>query len=157
MALIALTIAAGVRDFPLSRFIQTARSNVGWDLKVVCTSLQALRFGHNPYLESRPFPLPTPVIHSYLFKPLCTFGDTPVVYGITFTLIALASGVMLWRMIPAFAFDRIAVLVAILFSFDAFSWELMTGNAAIIDCRLPPRLFYCSRNADIIGPASSSV
>jgi hypothetical protein len=137
LALIVLTIAAGVRDFPqLNDFVESSRHRIGWDLEVICTSLQALSSGHNPYLESSPFPLPYAILHLYLFKPVCALGTATVVYGIIFTLIAIGSGIMLWRMVPAFAFDRIAVLAAILFSFDAFRWDLLTGNAAIIELPL---------------------
>jgi hypothetical protein len=112
------------------------RTEIGWDLEVVCSSLQALGIGHDPYLESKPLSLPYGILHVYLFQPLCAVTSDLVGYPVVFTLIALASGVVLWRIVPATAFDRIAVLIAIFTSFESFKWLLKTGNVAIIELPL---------------------
>jgi Glycosyltransferase family 87 len=111
-------------------------SDIGRDLEVVCTSLQALSIGHDPYLESKPKPLPYPVLHVYLWEPLCAVNSNPIIYLIVFMLIAAVSAIMLWRIVPPFAFDRIVVFVAIFLGFDSFKWQLASGNAAIIELPL---------------------
>jgi hypothetical protein len=137
LALIAVTAAAGSRILPqLNYFLRGNRTPIGWDLKVVCSSLQALSAGNDPYLANTLFPLPYSVLHVYLLKPLCAITIYPFVYGIVFALMALASGIALWRMVPPSPLDRIAVLAAILFGFNTFHWQLMTGNPAVIELPL---------------------
>jgi hypothetical protein len=136
LILIVVTGAAGIRDLPKFDYFFRVDRHLGWDLDVVCSSLHALSGGQDPYLESKPLPLPYPVIHVYLWKPLCAVSVSPLVYGIVFTLIAAASAILLWRIVPPMAFDRIAVLAAIFLSFNAFRWQLESGNAAIVELPL---------------------
>jgi hypothetical protein len=109
----------------------------GWDLDGVCSGLQALNAGHDPYLESKPWPMTYALIHAYLFKPLCAVeAGNPVVYAILYVLIAAACAIMLWRLVPPTALDRIAVFGAIFLSFDAFKFVLITGNVVILELPL---------------------
>ena len=110
---------------------------IGWDLEVVCSSLRALSAGHDPYLAAKPTPLPYPVLHVYLWAPLCAFGNAPIIpYVILFSLIALVSAVLLCQIVPNSLFDRTIVFVAILLSFDFFQWQIRTGNIAVMELPL---------------------
>jgi len=110
-----------------------------WDFQAVCTALDALRSGLDPYrayLSAHGLPVTYPVLHIYILAPLCALSGEPVVYVMVIAGIALASGVALWRLVPATPWDRIAVLVAIFAGFKAFDWELTTGNVAILELPL---------------------
>ena len=137
VVLIAVTAAAGTRILPqLNYFFKGKRATIGWDLDVVCSALQALSVGNDPYLREAKFPLPYGIIHVYLFEPLCAITTYPFVYGIVFALIAIGSAVALWRLVPPSPLDRVAVLVAVLFAFNTFHWQLMSGNLAVIELPL---------------------
>ena len=135
LAAALLVVAAGAPLLPrLLAFVQGA--DVGWDLKVVCSSLDTVRAGLDPYRHSQPFPLPYPVLHLYLFAPLCAIGLARPVYTAVFVLTAAASAVMLWRIVPATATDRLAVLAAVFLGLHGFPWEFATGNVAVIELPL---------------------
>lgn len=137
LLLVVLTGVACVRLFPnLNDYYGGDRFFYGWDLKVVCNSLDALRSGQDPYLYPRPLPLPYSVLHVYLLAPLCATAVDPIVYVTIYIAIALISAVALWRIVPATAGDRIAVLVAIFISFNSFPWQIYTGNVAIVELPL---------------------
>jgi len=130
-----LVVASGAPLLPkILAFVQGA--DVGWDLRVVCSSLDALRAGVDPYRHSQPFPLPYPVLHLYLVAPLCAIGAAPFVYGPVFVLIAAASAVMLWRVVPATTTDRIAVVAAVALGLHGFPWQVATGNVAVVELPL---------------------
>ncbi len=129
-AFLLVMIAAGFRDLPpLQLFFVGGEPPLGWDLDGVCNSLHALRIGHDPYLESSPLPMPYAILHLYPWSPLC--GHGPVAYAIAYCLIALASGLMLWRIVPATAIDRAAVLAAIFLGFGSFAVLVHSGNPGI--------------------------
>ena len=129
-ALFLLVIAAGFRDLPpFHLFFVSGGPPLGWDLDGVCSSLHALRTGHNPYLESSPMPMPYAILHLYPWAPLC--GHGPLVYAVAYSVIALISGLMLWRIVPATALDRAAVLAAIFLGFGSFAVLVHSGNPGI--------------------------
>ena len=112
------------------------RIAAGWDLKVVCTALDAAQAGQNPYLTPNIFPLPYPLLHVYLFAPLCTFGDQPMAYEVFYTIVALGSCILLWPLVPARSWDRTILLAAVFLGFQGFYWSLTTGNVAIVELPL---------------------
>jgi len=108
----------------------------GWDLKVVCTALDAAQAGQNPYLTPNIFPLPYPLLHVYLFAPLCAIGPQPLAYEVVYALIALGSCIILWPLVPARSWDRTILLAAVFLGFQGFYWLLTTGNVAIVELPL---------------------
>jgi Glycosyltransferase family 87 len=112
------------------------RVAAGWDFKVVCTAFDAAQAGQNPYLTPNIFRLPYPLLHVYLFAPLCAIGDQQLAYEVVYTIVALGSCILLWPLVPARSWDRAVLLAAVLLGFQGFYWLLKTGNVAIIELPL---------------------
>jgi hypothetical protein len=103
-------------------------SEVGYDLHVVCSSLQALANGLDPYAMSRPMPLPYPLLHVVLLKPLCAIDvDIPNRYMIIYLAIVACCGIALWPFAPSTILDRFLVLSALFISFRAFFLSSMAA------------------------------
>lgn len=136
----ALGTLACLRIYPhVQALLGSAGLGNAWDFQAVCTALDAMKSGLDPYLayqSAHGLPVTYPVLHMWLFAPLCALSGEPVVYTIVIAGIALASGLALWRLVPATPWDRIAVLAAIFAGFKAFDWELTTGNPAILELPL---------------------
>jgi hypothetical protein len=110
--------------------------DIGHDLDVICSSLDALKAGLDPYYASKPFPLPYPVLHVYLFAPLCTIDSETYFYTVVFAAIVALSCLLLWQLVPSSPLDRALVFAAAFLGFDAFRWQLLTGNVAVLEIPL---------------------
>ncbi len=133
-------LAAAVASLSLA--IRTANvlgqnpAYIGQDLDVVCSSLNALRAGVDPYSVSKHLPhwqLPYPVLPIYLFAPLCAIDPQTYLYTYVFVILGACSAVGLAQLVPANLLDRTLVFAATFLSFDSFRWTLMTGNVALLE------------------------
>lgn len=148
LLLIGLFAVSCLRIYPhFQILIPWQSSRYGWDLRAVCTGLEAARLGQDPYeVNYIGFYLPYPLLHSYLVSPLCWTDLEPLVYGLVYSALALVAWFLLWPVLPTRWWHRVAALVAIFFSFRGFDWELMTGNIAIFELPLAALALRLVRN-----------
>lgn len=136
LGLAIVTVLAIAELFPrLLPFFASGRARLGWDLKVVCTAFSGMMNGADPYLVQQRFPLPYSVLHLYAFSPLCQVAE-PVFYGIVFVATVAATALLVLRLTPDRAIDRVLVFVMMFIGLHAFRWLLDSGNVAIFEMPL---------------------